>query len=196
MQVTSRSLADQIIDTWAKAAGIPIPIGVARQPLLPPASVLARGIKEGQWTLADIAEWTTEKVADEFNKRNPGICKLYAAVDELFAWKHSRGQQRKRIPPPPGWKAGTDHLGRRHVWDWLKGEEIVYTPVEVSVIKSTKHSPAYVPMSPNERLVKCPNREGYMRDLFLSADDSDLSPDEVHALMSLAGDGYLDDSPF
>jgi hypothetical protein len=132
-------------------------------------------------------------VLKEDNPDRVSLWNLYAVSGNIAAWK--RTQAKKRKGPPPGWKSGVDEQGRRHVWSWEKGEEIVYEPsIPVPIRKTTTHSPAYVPMAPNERLVKRPNREGYGRDFFLDSSESRLTDRELDELMDMAGS--LDLSPF
>lgn len=183
-----KELSQEILEAWALGANITLPDKETRVPWLPAVADLAKMVQKQEITVEDVYQYTREICSEPWKRRTPQFWSIKYIRDHIWAWKEV-SEKKKYIPPPPGWESHVDHLGFSYSWDWKNGKEVVVERQDrVKPEQTSTHSPGYVPLAPNERMVKRIGREGYQRDFFLTGIDSELSEEEERQLEELARD--------
>jgi len=182
-----KELSEDILVAWAKGANITIPDKDIRLHWMPVLADLAKMVQNDAITVDDVYHYTMAICADPWKREQPHLWSLFSIRQHILAWVQVSSRT-KSFAPPPGFKSHIDHLGRSHIWNWDTGHEIVSTAVPpVEPVQTTTHSPTYVPLGPNERIVKRRNREGFQRDYFLMG-NSGLTDEEMDTLEEIAED--------
>jgi hypothetical protein len=179
---TIDEISDEIVRAWSEGANTTLPDRQVRATWYFDIRALAELVLNNKLTVQDIYDYTYERCQIPFQRQNPQLWSLKFIRYNIFAWLQVQGP--KDFPPPDGYRNHIDHLGCIHTWDRRTGQEIISEQSPESTPRQTStHGTPYIPLAPNEQMVKRLGSEGFVRDFFL--DSSDLSDQELRCLRDL-----------